>query len=143
MAPTGTLSLMLLMVSAHPMGPNMEPAYSSPWINGETAMSAPMETMPGESYSSSYYEGSSMLPHLAYFPALHGYYYFRPYSLRHLQQHQAAVVRWGGDPRNPYANVIFERLDDGFQTDPARVPAEEIPTPNPYNPAPNYYPTLQ
>jgi len=144
MAPNGTLSLLLLLASAHPMESTMESRYTSPWMNGQTAMLTPTETMPAETYSSWYHDGSSMLPHLAYFPAMHGYYYFRPYALRHLQQHQTAIVRWGGDPRNPYANIVFRRLDNELSTtDPSPVPPEEIQTPYPYNYTPNYYPTLQ
>ena len=41
--------------------------------------------------------------HYAYLPPLPGWYYFRPYSVAQLRAQQEAVMRWGGDPRNPYA----------------------------------------
>jgi hypothetical protein len=51
-----------------------------------------------------------LVPHLPYFPPRHGYYYFRPYNIAHLQRHQEMVVRWGEDPRNPYGNEVFTRV---------------------------------
>ncbi len=51
-----------------------------------------------------------MHPHYAYFPAMHGYYYFRPYHHRHLLDQQALVTGWGGDSRHPYANKIFQQV---------------------------------
>jgi len=51
-----------------------------------------------------------MIPHYAYYPALHGYYYFRPYNYMHVPRQQEFVTRFGGDARNPYANEIFKRV---------------------------------
>lgn len=51
-----------------------------------------------------------MIPHLPYYPERHGYYYFRPYHYMHICKHQDLVRQWGGDPRNPYANGIFESI---------------------------------
>ncbi len=51
-----------------------------------------------------------MPPHYAYYPPLHGYYYFRPYNHAHIPQQQQLVEYWGGDPRNPYANEVFKRV---------------------------------
>jgi len=51
-----------------------------------------------------------MQPHCPYFPANHGYYYFRPYHHSHIAAHQASVASWGGDRRNPYSNAIFSRI---------------------------------
>jgi hypothetical protein len=51
-----------------------------------------------------------MVPHLPYPPACHGWYYFRPYNVYHLPHLQEAVVSWGGDPRNPYSNELFQRI---------------------------------
>jgi hypothetical protein len=48
--------------------------------------------------------------HLPYYPPAHGYYYFRPYNLANLRAQQEVVVSWGGDPRNPYSNEIFQRV---------------------------------
>ena len=52
----------------------------------------------------------TMPPHYAYFPSMHGYYYFRPYHSSHLTQQQALAAEWGEDPRNPYANRLFQQL---------------------------------
>jgi hypothetical protein len=51
-----------------------------------------------------------MHQHHAYFPPLHGYYYFRPYHHSHIPTHQQRVATWGEDPRHPYANKIFQRV---------------------------------
>jgi hypothetical protein len=51
-----------------------------------------------------------MPQHHAYFPVLHGYYYFRPYHPSHIPLHQQRVAGWGEDPRNPYSNDIFRRV---------------------------------
>jgi hypothetical protein len=72
-----------------------------------------------------------------YYPDSHGYYYFRPYNFTHVPQHQAFVQSYGGDPRNPYSNVIFQ---DVYLQVEARHAAEEVgpPTagPNPGDAAP-------
>lgn len=49
--------------------------------------------------------------HYAYLPPLPGWYYFRPYSVAQLRAQQEAVIRWGGDPRNPYAPGILPEPD--------------------------------
>lgn len=51
-----------------------------------------------------------MAQHQIYFPHAHGYYYFRPYNLVHVQQQQEMVTRWGLDARNPYDNRPFEKI---------------------------------
>ena len=51
-----------------------------------------------------------MHPHYAYFPSMHGYYYFRPYHHSHVRLHQQTVAGWGGDVRNPYSNEIFQAV---------------------------------
>ena len=48
--------------------------------------------------------------HRSYFPAMHGYYYFRPYHRSHLAAQQLSISSWGGDRRNPYSNAIFDRV---------------------------------
>ena len=53
-----------------------------------------------------------MTQHLAYPPACHGWYYFRPYNVRQLPEIQQMTMSWGGDPRNPYADDIFQRVYD-------------------------------
>lgn len=52
----------------------------------------------------------NLIPHYPYYPAAHGYYYFRPYHYTHIALQQHLVSRWGGDPRHPYANEIFDRV---------------------------------
>lgn len=51
-----------------------------------------------------------MVQHYSYFPSLHGYYYFRPYNVSQLLQQRTLVTQWGGDPRNPYTDGIFDRV---------------------------------
>jgi hypothetical protein len=48
--------------------------------------------------------------HYAYLPPLPGWYYFRPYSVGQLRAQQEAVMKWGGDPRNPYATGVLPQL---------------------------------
>lgn len=76
-----------------------------------------------------------MPPHYPYYPAMHGYYYFRPYHPAHLVQQRALVETWGGDPRNPYANRIFQTVYEDYRADkadnadvPLTVPAPEPET---------------
>jgi hypothetical protein len=51
-----------------------------------------------------------MPPHYPYFPAMHGYYYFRPYNGSMLRPQQMIAVSWGCDPRAPYDNQIFQQV---------------------------------
>ncbi len=51
-----------------------------------------------------------MYPHVPYFPEYFGYYYFHPYNYRSMLEHQEIVLRWGGDPRNPYSHDLFDKL---------------------------------
>jgi hypothetical protein len=68
-----------------------------------------------------------MFPHYAYFPPMHGYYYFRPYHHSHLAQQQTSVTGWGGDPRNPYANEIFQRVYAEYQAEKGEAPPTPVP----------------
>ncbi len=58
-----------------------------------------------------------MFPHYAYYPAMHGYYYFRPYHHSHLATQQAFVMRFGGDPRHPYANEVFGQVYAAYRAE--------------------------
>ena len=58
---------------------------------------------------------------------MHGYYYFRPYHHSHIARHQTLVAGWGGDPRNPYSNAIFQTVYAG--TAPQQEAPLPIPTP--------------
>ena len=83
-----------------------------------------------------------MVPHYHYLPELHGYYYLRPYHFTHVQRHQEFVSSYGGDPRAPYANTLFQQIYQqmsnsdaqgkqgmGYRASPSRTPALElIPT---------------
>jgi hypothetical protein len=51
-----------------------------------------------------------MPQHIAYFPNAHGYYYFHPYNVIHINQQQEMVTRWGLDARNPMDNRFLERI---------------------------------
>lgn len=61
----------------------------------------------------------NMPPHYAYYPSMHGYYYFRPYHHSHIPRQQQFVAGWGGDPRNPYANEIFQRVYAEYEAERA------------------------
>lgn len=52
----------------------------------------------------------NMPQHMQYYPAAHGYYYFRPYNYFHIYWQQAFVETYGGDPRDPYTNRIFQQV---------------------------------
>lgn len=51
-----------------------------------------------------------MVQHMPFFGTTHGYYYFRPYHVMHVFSQQELATRWGGDPRNPYDNTMFQRV---------------------------------
>jgi len=58
-----------------------------------------------------------MFQHYPYYPSMHGYYYFRPYHQSHLARQQAFVMRFGGDPRHPYANEVFGQVYAAYRAD--------------------------
>ncbi len=55
----------------------------------------------------------------AYFPPMHGYYYFRPYHHSHVPTQQTFARLWGEDPANPYANRIFQTVYEQYRADAA------------------------
>ncbi|MDZ7619779.1 MAG: hypothetical protein U1E05_22500 [Patescibacteria group bacterium] len=59
----------------------------------------------------------NMPPHYAYFPAMHGYYYFRPYNHSHVATQQTYARMWGEDPANPYGNRIFQTVYEQYRAD--------------------------
>ena len=69
--------------------------------------------------------------HLRYCSPLQGNYYFRPYDPIHLFRQQAFVMQWGGDPRNPYSNQIFDAIHGPREARPSANPAEPVPLPPP------------
>ena len=83
-----------------------------------------------------------MPPHYAYYPAMHGYYYFRPYNDMHVTSQQEFVSSFGGDRRDPYSNEFFKVIYAEFQaslrekapeimpgTGPALTPSTDMPLP--------------
>jgi len=65
----------------------------------------------------------NMPQHYAYFPAMHGYYYFRPYHHSHIAKHQQIAASWGADPRFPYSNEIFKTVYAQYRKDRAQPAA--------------------
>ncbi len=59
----------------------------------------------------------TMGQHHAYFPPMHGYYYFHPYHHSHVWKHQMFARMWGEDPANPYANRVFEMVYEQYRAD--------------------------
>jgi len=100
-----------------------------------------------------------LVQHMPHFGTTHGYYYFRPYHVMHVFSQQELVTRWGGDPRNPYDNTMFQNVYQQLGVDAATVKARAeqaakdaqaanqaaqeyvVPTPLPnYPTAPQYVP---
>ncbi|KKL45438.1 hypothetical protein LCGC14_2355690, partial [marine sediment metagenome] len=71
----------------------------------------------------------NMPQHHAYYPPLHGYYYFRPYHPGHLAAQQQFVGQWGGDVRHPYTNQIFQTVYAEYQAEHPAAPAPESEPP--------------
>jgi len=51
-----------------------------------------------------------MPQHLAYIAEPKFYYYFRPYNWFHIPVQQDDVRAFGGDPRDPYDNRMFQNV---------------------------------
>ena len=70
---------------------------------------------------------------MAYYPAMHGYYYFHPYHHSHIVTQQELASQWGMDPRNPYANDFFKAVYAEYKAQDNMggqvVPAEEPTSP--------------
>ncbi len=76
------------------------------------------ESSYGTSFWAQWLHSTCDMPqHHAYFPPLHGYYYFRPYHPGHLTRQQRFVTGWGGDARHPYANHVFEAVYAEYETE--------------------------
>lgn len=56
----------------------------------------------------------------AYFPPMHGYYYFHPYHHSHVREHQTFAQLWGEDPANPYSNRLFQTVYQHYRDETAR-----------------------
>lgn len=61
---------------------------------------------------SPHYAPGDMTQHIPYIAHPHNFYYFRPYNYFHIPKHQAEVAYYGGNPKHPYANRLFERVYD-------------------------------
>lgn len=66
-----------------------------------------------------------LVQHTPFFGTTHGYYYFRPYHVMHVFSQQELATRWGGDPRNPYDNMIFQKTYEMMGVDIATIKARE------------------
>lgn len=61
-------------------------------------------------YPSPCYSPGNMTQHFPYVAEPKNYYYFRPYNWFHILDQQKEVVLYGGDPRHPYANDLFQEV---------------------------------
>lgn len=76
------------------------------------------------------YSTCDLYPHYPYYPKDHGYYYFRPYNYIHVLEHQQTVLKWGGDPRNPYSTQVLANLFVNVQhpvSTPLRLQGVSLP----------------
>ncbi len=69
---------------------------------------------------------NDLIQHMPYYPSGHGYYYFRPYNYQHIRYHQEAVTVWGGDPRNPYDNHVFDAVYAELESERPKAFDEEL-----------------
>jgi hypothetical protein len=82
------------------------------------------------------------IQHYDYYPALHGNYYFAPYNAIKVPFQQAFVARYGGDPRDPYDDGVFEKVYAAYRAArggpagslPTTKRPEEVPSPKPTSP---------
>ena len=72
-----------------------------------------------------------MPPHYAYYPEMHGYYYFRPYNYVHVPQQQEFVGSYGGDRRDPYSNELFKVIYAEFKATLRKKLPRSCPRPAP------------
>ena len=72
----------------------------------------------GHGFWCRWFHGTCDMPqHHAYFPPMHGYYYFRPYHPGHVSRQQQFMTQFGGDPRHPYANRLFKKIYAEYEAD--------------------------
>ncbi len=55
-----------------------------------------------------------MYQHYAYYPAHHGYYYFRPYNYTNVLEHKSMVARLGGETNHPYSVAMFTPIYENY-----------------------------
>ena len=51
-----------------------------------------------------------MVPHIAYFPPMHGYYYYRPHNPEHVPEHVATGEVLGATSGLPYRSAVFAEV---------------------------------
>jgi hypothetical protein len=78
-----------------------------------------------------------LVQHMPFFGTTHGYYYFRPYHVMHVFSQQELVTRWGGDPRNPYDNTMFQRIYEQMGVEARPEPKKGTTTVVPVAPIPD------
>jgi hypothetical protein len=72
-------------------------------------------------------DSSGMPQHFAYYPAMHGYYYFHPYHHTHVVYEQQFASQFGMDPRNPHANDVFKMVYAEYKAS-QDAGVEQVPT---------------
>jgi hypothetical protein len=83
------------------------------------------------------------IQHYDYYPALHGNYYFAPYNAIKVPFQQVFAAKYGGDPRDPYADGVFQKVYAAYRAaHPASASGssatnrpEEVPSPTPTVPS--------
>lgn len=70
----------------------------------------------------------NMSQRFPYWPQYHGNYYFRPYHMQRVIEQRQIATSWGEDPRNPYGNLVFDRVYEQMRADEA-AQAEALPDP--------------
>lgn len=105
-------------------GPAAVPGVCPCQVAGAPQCNGMIQVVPGPDYTSPWWKwwacAECRLPHLTYPPPVPGTYYFRPHTVIGLRDNQADVLLWGGDPRDPYANDIFQRVYSEVGNGPAR-----------------------
>lgn len=61
-----------------------------------------------------------------YYPTNHGHYYFRPYHMQRVREQQGQAISWGEDARNPYGQLVFDRVYEQLRREQAQD-AETLP----------------
>jgi hypothetical protein len=72
-------------------------------------------------------EPGNMLPHYHYFAAEHGYFYFEPYNVTRVAIQQSFAASFGGNPRHPYAQDVFDKVEEKYLR---RHPEDRAPLDN-------------
>lgn len=68
-----------------------------------------------------------MYPHYAYYPAHHGYYYYRPYNYTTVLEHKQTGMLIGANYNDPYSVAMFDDIYDAYY---ATMPKRFDPAPH-------------